>query len=152
VELTTCSLRSLSSTPTLSRRYYGSTHLPCYDLSPHLPNRVTKANAQNGLLRILEDVDDLPRGGFQVKMRAVGEQMYVGSSAHDFSEAFAELALQESHDLADSLEREAFAPEFADHRHLHDVLHGVKAAMALALGLDHASLVPPLELARGYAG
>src|SRR4029077_17575168 len=133
-------------------RYYGSTHLPGDDLSPHLPKRVAEANAQNGLLRILQDVDDLPRRGFQVKMGAVGEQMYVGGSSNDFAQAFAELALQETHDLADSLERETFAPEFADDGHFHDVLHGVKATMALAFGLDHAPLVPPLELARGDAG
>jgi hypothetical protein len=145
-------LRSLSSTPTVSRRYYGSTHLPCDDLSPHLPNRIAEANAQNGLFRILQDVDNLPRRGFQIKMRAVSEQMYVGGSSNDFAEAFAKLALQETHDLADALEREAFAPELADDGRFHDVLQGVKAAMSLALGLDHAALIPPLELARRDAG
>src|ERR1700722_13069786 len=78
--------------------------------------------------------------------------MHVGVPAHDLAEALAKLALQESHDLADALQGEAFAAEFADHRHFEDVLHRVEAAMAFPLGLDHAPLVPPLELAGGDAG
>ena len=46
----------------------------------------------------------------------------------------------------------AFAAQLADHRDFGEVLHGVETAMALALGLDDAALVPPLELAGGDAG
>jgi predicted component of type VI protein secretion system len=39
-------------------------------------------------------------------MGAVGEQVNVGVAANDFGEAFAELALEVTHDLADSLQGE----------------------------------------------
>src|ERR1700731_3970602 len=145
-------LRSLSSTAALGRRYYRSTGLSCNRVGTNLPESVTEANAQNGLPRILENVDDLPRRSFQIKMRAIGKQVYVGTAGNNFAETLTELALQETHDFADSLQREAFAAEFADYCHFHYVLHRVEAAVALALGLDHAALVPPLELAGGDAG
>ena len=37
-------------------------------------------------------------------------------------------------------------------RDFGEVLHGIQAAMAHAFGLDHAALVPPLELAGGDSG
>src|ERR1700722_412245 len=85
-------------------------------------------------------------------MSTVGQQVIVGVAAGDLLQTLANLTVKESHDLADALEGESLAPEFADHRHFGEVIHGIETAMALALRLDHAAFVPPLELARGDAG
>src|ERR1700733_14819936 len=148
----TCCLRSFSSTPTLRRRCYGGTRLPCDDLSSHLPNRVAEANTQNGLIRILEDVHDLARRSFEIETLAIGEQVNVRAAADDFGQAFAKLALKETHDLADSLQGEAFAAQFTDDGHFSEVLHRVETAMPKPFRLDHAALVPPLKLACSHAG
>src|SRR5579863_6115751 len=145
-------LRNLSSTPSCGRGCYRSVQLSGYDLSAHLTDRVAEAHSQNGLTGILQDVHDLPRRSFQVKMLAVGEQMNIGVAADDLGQAFAEFALQETHHFADGLQREAFAFEFADHRDFIDVLHGIEAAMSLTLRLDDSALVPPLKLAGADAG
>jgi hypothetical protein len=50
------------------------------------------------------------------------------------------------------LKREAFAAQFADDRDYVEVLHGVETAVACAVRLHYALLVPPLELAGGDAG
>ena len=63
-------------------------------------------------------------------MLAIGEQVNVRVAADDFGQAFAELALEETHDLADSLQRKTFAAQLADDRHFCEVLHGVHTAMA----------------------
>jgi hypothetical protein len=85
-------------------------------------------------------------------MGAVGEQVNVGVAANDFGEAFAELALEVTHDLADSLQGKTFAAQLADDGDFGKVLDGIKTAVALTLGLDDSTLVPPLELAGGDAG
>ncbi len=82
-------------------------------------------------------------------MSAIGEQMIFGTVAHNFREALAEFASEKTHYFADTLQGETFAPEFADHCDFGEVMHGIHAAMTLALGLDDSTLVPPLELARG---
>jgi hypothetical protein len=104
------------------------------------------------LLGILENVDDLSGGSLQIEVSAVGEQVNVGVATDDIGETFAEFAVQETHDLSYPLQREAFAAELADNDNFGEILHGVEAAMALAPGLDHATFVPPLELAGGDAG
>src|ERR1700690_4442174 len=78
--------------------------------------------------------------------------MNVGTAADDFREALAELALEEAHNLADSLKGEAFAAQLADHRHFGEILHRVQTAMPEPFRFDHAALVPPLKLASGHAG
>jgi hypothetical protein len=148
----TLALRNFSNTPALSQRYYGSTALPGNDLGPYLSNRVAEANTQNGLTGILQDVDDLLRRGFEIKMSAIGEQVNVGVAANDFGKAFPELTLQEPHDFADALQGKTFAAQLADDRHLSEVLHRVQTVVADPRWPDDAALVPPLELARGYAG
>src|SRR5580704_8632853 len=148
----TLALRNFSNTPTLSQRYYGSTALPGNDLSAHLSNCVAEADAENGLTGILQDVDDLLCRCFEVKMSTVGEQVNIGIAADDFGETFTELTLQEPHDFADSLQGKTFAAQLANDRHLGEILHRVQTRVSDSRGLDDAALVPPLELARGYAG
>src|ERR1019366_5854158 len=46
----------------------------------------------------------------------------------------------------------SLAPQFADDGHFGEVIHRVEAAMPFALGLDDATLIPPLELAGRDAG
>ena len=94
----------------------------------------------------------MPRRGFEIEVRAIGEQMHIGGAADDFSEAFAEFPIQEAHDLSYSLQREALAPKFADDGDFGKVLHRVEAAMAFAFGPDDAAFVPPLKLAGGDPG
>ncbi len=94
----------------------------------------------------------MPRRCFEIEVRAVGEQVNVGGAADDVGQAFAELALQEAHDLSYPLQREALAAQFADDGYFGEVLQGIHTTMALTLGLDDATLVPPLELAGSDAG
>jgi hypothetical protein len=60
--------------------------------------------------------------------------------------------LQKADDLADSLERETFAPQLADHRYFREIFKGIQAAVAFSYRDDDAALIPPLQLARSDAG
>src|SRR6267143_3148301 len=79
-------------------------------------------------------------------MRPVGEQVVFRSSAHRFRQALAELTLQETHDLAHSLERESALTQFADHCYLGEILHRVQAPPPGARRNHNAALIPPLQL------
>src|ERR1700716_2027318 len=99
------------------------------------------------MTRGLPDVDNLPRRCLQIKMGTVSKEVIIGGPAHDLRQALAELAIEKAHHFSDSLQREAFAPQLTDHRHLGEVVHRIQATMALPGGPYHSALVPPLQLA-----
>jgi len=77
----------------------------------------------------------------------VGEQVNIGVAADDFRQACPDFPLQKAHDLSYPLQGETLASKLADHRDFGEPLQGIEAAMALAFGLNDATLVPILELA-----
>src|SRR5579871_192357 len=85
-------------------------------------------------------------------MRAIGQQVNLGGAADSLGQSLAELTVEEAHDLAHALERESFAPQLTDYGDFREASHRIQAAVALALRLDHAALIPPLELTRGDSG
>ena len=87
------------------------------------------------------------RPGLKVKRAAIGKQMVVRRAAYGFRQTLAELALQKAHHLADPLQGETPATQFADDCHLSKILRGVQSPMAFPRRDDDATLVPPLQLA-----
>lgn len=118
-------------------------------LCPNLTNCVADADAEHRLAGIFQNVDDLTRRGFEVNRPAVGQKMVFRSATADgLSEPLAEFTLQKSHDLANTLEREAFSPELANDSDFSEVFHRVKATMSFANRRDDVTLIPPLQLSR----
>ena len=83
---------------------------------------------------------------------AISQQVISGCAADGLGQALAEFLLQKTHHLAHPLQREAFAPQFADDRYFGQVFERVHAPVALASGHDNSALIPPLQLARGDTG
>src|SRR5437764_14669089 len=78
--------------------------------------------------------------------------MKVRSTGHGLRQAFAELFLQETNNLAHALHREAFAAQLADDRDFSQVFERIHTAMSLACRNYKAALVPPLQLPSGDSG
>src|SRR5579872_780586 len=79
-------------------------------------------------------------------MRSVGEQVIVGTTADNLGQALADLALEKAHDLAHALQGESLAPQFANDGDFGQMIHRIEAPMPFPRRLDHATLVPPLQL------
>src|SRR5258708_18828512 len=85
-------------------------------------------------------------------MLAVGKQVIIGIATDNFRQPLADFAIKKAHDLADSLEREAFAAQLADHRDFREMGHRIKPTVPFPARLDDSALVPPLELAARDCG
>lgn len=85
-------------------------------------------------------------------MRTIGEQVILGRGTDSRGQIGREFALQEGNDLAHALEGEAAAAKLGDDGGGDKLVPLVDAAMAMALGLDKAALIPPLQLAGGKPG
>src|SRR5450432_1727524 len=120
-------------------------------LRPDFLHRVTQAHAQQRLARVLEGVNDLTLRVLQVNALSIGQEVIFRAVAYGFSQPMSEFLLQEFHNAADTLQREALVPQSANDRDLRDVIKGVQPAPAFAPRLHDAALVPPLKLARRYA-
>src|ERR1700733_1866042 len=138
--------------PTGIERSYRSIRLPGDDPGPHLPHGVAQTDTENRLVRVLENIDNLARRSFEIEAIAVGEQVIFGVAIDDLGQTFAEFAVEKTHDLADALQREPLAAEFADHSNFGQAIERVEAAMTFTLRLDHTTLVPPLQLPGRDAG
>src|SRR5579864_1898202 len=79
-------------------------------------------------------------------MSTVGEQVIFGVPADNLRQPFAELAIEESHYLAYSLQGESLAPQLTYHRHFGELVDGIHPATTLPLRPYYATLVPPLQL------
>jgi hypothetical protein len=134
-------------------RHYRSIRLPGDALlGPNLAHGVAQTDPQNGLIRVFEDIYDLLCRSLEKKMSAVGQQVTVGVVVDYFRQPLAQLATQETKDLAHVLQRESLAAELADDGDFADLVHGIEPAMTFPLRLDDAALIPPLQLAGRDAG
>jgi hypothetical protein len=115
---------------------------------PNLPDRITQANAQQRLARVLEYVNDLALRIFEINAFSVGQQVIFRASAYRLGQSSAKFFLQKFHDAADPLQGESFAAKSADDRDFREVVKGIHSAPAFTMGLHNAALVPPLKLAR----
>src|SRR5579862_7726575 len=68
-------------------------------------------------------------------MRSIGEQVIVGTTADNLGQALADLAVKKAHDLADALQGESLAPQFADDGHFGEVVHRIEAPMPFERGV-----------------
>src|SRR5437016_4202000 len=85
-------------------------------------------------------------------MFAVGEQVVFGVPADDLGQTLAELPIEEAHHFAHALQREALAPQLANHGDLSQMIHRIQTAVPFPGWLYHSPLVPPLQLASGNSG
>jgi hypothetical protein len=67
-------------------------------------------------------------------------------------QAATELALQETYDAANLLQRKTALAEFADDSYFGQVVERIDALVSLAGGNNNASLIPPLQLTKADAG
>src|SRR5258708_6788205 len=107
---------------------------------------VAHANQKHRLLGILHNVDDPFLLFLEVNRLAVRYQVKVGVRLHNVCQPFAHLALKEPQDPPDFLEGEAFTAEFRDDCNFDYFFRLIDTLVALMLGGDDFSLVPPLQL------
>src|SRR6185437_5919548 len=119
---------------------------------PDGAHRVTQTDAQDGLARVFQDVDDLFGRGLQVQAGTVGEEVVLGAAAYGFRKAAAQVALQKTHYPANLLQRKAAPAQIGNDRDLRQVIERIEAAMTLPGGNHNALLVPPLQLPRRDTG
>jgi hypothetical protein len=110
------------------------------------PDFVTQTDVEHGLLRILEQINNLARRSTQKKIGPIGKQVILGSGAHCGRQVRAKFLLQKSDYLPDPLERKITTAQLADDGDGNQFLPGINAAMALACGDNDAAFVPPLQL------
>jgi hypothetical protein len=69
------------------------------------------------------------------------------AAADGFRQPPFEFALQESHYLSDSLQRETSPPQIANYRHFNEVIHRIQPPVPFPDRHNDATLIPPLKLA-----
>ncbi len=139
-----------SSEPLAERGFGANTLLGSrFFKTPHL---VADANKEHRLTGVLKQVNNTVLLVFQENGFAVGEQVEAGVRRQNVPKATTHLALQESKNTADLLQREALSAKLGNHGDLDHFFRKVDALMALVPGRDDFTLIPPLQLAKAHLG
>jgi hypothetical protein len=112
---------------------------------------IAEADREERLTTVLKHVDDAPRRVLEEDVSTVGEQVVLGTGADGFYKALTQFTLKESDDFADPLKTEAALAKLANDGDLGDVVERVEAPVTFTRRNDDLALIPPLQLAGGYA-